>query len=396
MILAALLVGALGGVTRGDSLHVRIAGRDTAIAVVASAAGPALRAASVLPLVGVRVGSAGPGRFTLSRNDVSISVVDGAPFASIRSTTFPLVAPPTLRDGELLIPLSALGDLLSRFGGDITWDGERRELRVVRGGALAATTTRPSAPPARRAAPHLVIVDAGHGGPDNGMRGPLGGRVTLYEKNVTLAVAKKLSAELQARGIGVVMTRTTDTLIALGDRGRIANQAKGDLFISIHVNAANPHWKAPGSARGFETYFLSDAKTEDERRVARMENESARFDGEVDLGKGDPLNFLLTDMLQNEHLRESSDLAAVVQAHLARMHPGPSRGVKQAGFIVLVTSFMPSVLVEIGFGTNPAEAAFISSAEGQRQIASAVADAAVEYLAHYDRRSGGTASSGRR
>ena len=130
--------------------------------------------------------------------------------------------------------------------------------------------------------------------------------------------------------------------------------------------------------------------------MARMENESARFDGEADLGKGDPLNFLLTDMLQNEHLRESSDLAAIVQAHLARMHPGPSRGVKQAGFIVLVTSFMPSVLVEIGFGTNPAEAAFISSPEGQRQIASAVADAAVEYLAQYDRRSGGTASSGRR
>lgn len=419
MIVAALFLGGLAGTVHADSLHVRAAGSDSAIAVVASAAGPALRAASVLPLVGVRVGSAGPGRFTLSHGDVTITVVDGAPFASVRGKSFPLVAPPTLRDGALLIPLSTLGDLLERFGGDIVWDGERRELRLVRGRPLVATTTRASAPPvqdfpppaewpaaplpasrpitlppARRTASHLVVVDAGHGGPDNGMHGSLGSHGTLYEKDVTLAVAKKLSAALQERGLGVVMTRSTDTLIALADRGRIANRSKGDLFISIHVNAANPHWKTPGSARGFETYFLSDAKTEDERRVARMENESVRFDGDVDLGKGDPLNFLLTDMLQNEHLRESSDLASVIQAHLARMHPGPSRGVKQAGFMVLVTSFMPSVLVEIGFGTNAAEAVFIASPDGQRRIASAVADAAVEYLAHYDRRTGATVSSG--
>ena len=143
MILAALLLGGLGGLTHGDSLHVRSAARDTAIAVVASAAGPALRAASVLPLVGVRVGSAGPGRFTLSRDNVSITVVDGVPFASFRGTTFPLVAPPTLHDGELLIPLTALGDILSRFGGDISWDGDRRELRLVRGRARTTISAAP-------------------------------------------------------------------------------------------------------------------------------------------------------------------------------------------------------------------------------------------------------------
>jgi len=199
-------------------------------------------------------------------------------------------------------------------------------------------------------------------------------------------VGRRRQRELEERGVDVVMTRSNDTLIALSDRGRIANQSKGDLFISIHVNAANPNWKDPGGARGFETYFLAEAKTEDDRRVAQMENEVVRFESAEKPDNDDALGFILNDMAQNEHLRESSDLAGTIQARLARMHPGPSRGVKQAGFRVLVTAFMPSVLVEIGFGTNPAEAAFISSAAGQKEIAAAVADGAMEYLAHYERR----------
>ncbi|MGH7654909.1 MAG: N-acetylmuramoyl-L-alanine amidase family protein [Gemmatimonadaceae bacterium] len=245
-------------------------------------------------------------------------------------------------------------------------------------------------PPRRR----LVVVDAGHGGPDAGMHGPIGQRTTLYEKDITLAVAKRLARDLESRGVNVLMTRTTDTLIALDDRGKIANAAKGDLFISIHVNAANPHWKDPGAARGFETYFLAEAKTEDERRVAEMENEVVRFERAPDPAAESGLGFILKDMAQNEQLRESSDLAATIQSHLRRIHPGPSRGVKQAGFRVLVTAFMPSVLVEIGFGTNPAEAAYISGDSGQRAIANAVADAAMEYLAHYERRVSGAASAG--
>jgi N-acetylmuramoyl-L-alanine amidase len=192
--------------------------------------------------------------------------------------------------------------------------------------------------------------------------------------------------------VGVVMTRTTDTLIALGDRGRIANQAKGDLFISIHVNAANLNWKDPAAARGFETYFLAEAKTEDEKRVAQMENDVVRFETTGDPAQ-DGLGFILKDMAQNEQLRESSDLAGTIQSRLAKIHPGPSRGVKQAGFVVLVTAFMPAVLVEIGFGTNAAEAAYIQSDAGQHAIAGAVADAAMQYLAHYQRRVTGSASS---
>lgn len=254
--------------------------------------------------------------------------------------------------------------------------------------AAATPPASVAAPVARPAVPHTVIVDAGHGGPDNGMRGTKRGGGAFREKDVTLAVSRKVAAELRRRGVKVVMTRTTDTLIALADRGRIANRAGGDLFVSIHVNAANPRWKNASGARGFETYFLADAKTEDARRVAEMENASEQYETAAPTTRGDPLSFILSDMKQNEYLRESSALAASVQRHLKRIHPGPDRGVKQAGFKVLVTASMPAVLVELGFGSNPAEAAFLASDAEQARLADVIVDGTMEYLSRLDRRSG--------
>ena len=100
-------------------------------------------------------------------------------------------------------------------------------------------------------------------------------------------------------------------------------------------------------------------------------------------------------MAQNEHLRESSELAELIQRRLATMHPGPSRGVKQAGFRVLVTAYMPAVLVEIGFGTNPRESAYLSDSQKQDALAAAIADGAMAYLERYERRvTGAGAGSG--
>jgi N-acetylmuramoyl-L-alanine amidase len=225
------------------------------------------------------------------------------------------------------------------------------------------------------------------------MSGPMGGAgFTIYEKDITLSIARRLGNRLRSAGVGVVYTRTSDTLIALSDRGRIANEAAADLFISIHVNAPSPTWKTPAAARGFETYFLAEAKTEDARRVEQMENEAVRFEAPSAGHKGDALSFIVTDMLQNEHLRESSELAELVQRHLAARHPGPDRGVKQAGFRVLVTAFMPSVLVEVGFGTNVAEARYMASPKGQEELAAAISAATLEYLSRYERRVSGGGS----
>jgi N-acetylmuramoyl-L-alanine amidase len=237
---------------------------------------------------------------------------------------------------------------------------------------------------------HRVIVDAGHGGVDPGA--PIQG-AKLTEKDITMQVAVKVGESLRERGMDVVYTRTRDTLIGRADRGRIANHAMGDVFISIHVNAANPHWRDPGAARGFETYFLGVAKTEDSRRVEAMEEESGRFETN-DASANDPLGFILNDMMQNEHLRESSDFAEIVQRHLRPIHPGPDRGVKQAGFTVLVSAFMPAILVEVGFGTNAEEARFLLSPAKQRVLADAIADATREFLQRHERRIGsGSAGS---
>jgi N-acetylmuramoyl-L-alanine amidase len=219
------------------------------------------------------------------------------------------------------------------------------------------------------------------------MSGPIGWSSPLfYEKDIALQVAFKVGQALRNRGIDVVQTRTRDTLIALSDRGRIANDAHGDLFLSIHVNAANMNWHEPAASRGFETYFLAEAKTEDARRVERMENEAVRFETGADASQDEPLDFVIHDMAQNEQLRESAELADMIQQSLATVHPGPDRGVKQAGFRVLVTAYMPAVLVEIGFGTNAEDARFLANPSSQTKIASAIASATAAYLARYERR----------
>jgi N-acetylmuramoyl-L-alanine amidase len=265
-------------------------------------------------------------------------------------------------------------------------------LQVADSVAAPRRPERDAAP--ARPARALVVVDAGHGGPDRGMSGTTTARRKIFEADITLAVARKLRAALSARGIDVLMTRTTDTLIALRDRGMIANDAQATLFLSIHVNAANPRWRNPRTARGFETYFLSDAKTEDDRRLAEMENDADRFLNQ-DSGPGDPLALVLGDMLQNAYLRESSELASAVQAGMKPMHPSSNdRGVKQAGFAVLIASHMPAALVEIGFGTNPSEATWLSSEKGQQALADAIARSTEKYLADYARR-GGAVTSGR-
>ena len=231
-----------------------------------------------------------------------------------------------------------------------------------------------------------VVIDAGHGGVDPGA--PIMTKGNVREKDIALQVALKVGNALKLKGIDVVYTRTKDTLIALADRGHIANQADGDVFISIHVNAANQNWKNPGSARGFETFFLAEARTEDARRVEAMENESMRFETGPSRDSSDPLSVILRDMEQNQYLRESADFADVMQRGLGRVHPGPDRGVKQAGFNVLVTALMPAILIELGFGTNSVEAAYLASPARQGNLARVIADATAEYLQRYQRRVG--------
>jgi len=376
MMLAAFVAFQLAAATSPSSLVIRDEQRQTRIPVVASATGPMIRADALAQVLPIEIRGGGGSSYTLKVGDTSLELEAGVPTVRVRNDTIRLASAPQVSDGKLLIPLQLVSDVFPSTVPNLRWDKDSAQL-VVSASAPAKRQRR------------TVIVDAGHGGVDNGMKGPISGGPRIYEKNITFSVANRLGQQLVSRGVDVVYTRTTDTLIALDDRGRIANRAGGNLFISIHVNASSPRWKAKEqrNARGFETYFLSEAKTEDARRVEQMENESIRLEGDSSAkSTEDPLSFILSAMSQNEHLRESSQLAELIQQRLGRIHPGPSRGVKQAGFRVLITASMPAVLVEIGFGTNAAEAAYLSNPGKQDAIASAIADAAMEYLERYEGR----------
>ncbi len=411
-MLLSLLCACQVAVASPAPLVVRVGDKVRSVPVVAHPeGGSALRADLLAEAIGGRLIDGGAGRWRLDLGGTGIALTLLAPFAVSGEEALPMPSSPFRSGGRVFVPYALATDILPRALGGLMFDPARVELRRMAlvsrqpaaPRAIAEASARASrsaaeivpspripdvSPPARAPSrKRLVVVDAGHGGRDPGSLLRIG-NTTVPEKTVALAVSLKLREALQARGVSVVMTRTRDTLIALGDRGPIANRSRGDLFVSVHVNAANPNWRNPGATRGFETYFLAEAKTEDEARVARMENEAVKFETSEETSRGDPLGFILRDMAQNEHLRESLTLAELVQQRMKGIHPGPSRGVKQAPFSVLVNSFMPSVLVEIGFGSNLPEARWMTSEAGQRQLAEAIADACVAYLAQYERKVG--------
>jgi N-acetylmuramoyl-L-alanine amidase len=230
---------------------------------------------------------------------------------------------------------------------------------------------------------HEVVIDPGHGGRDPGNPGRFFPKGTA-EKDVNLAIGQLLRAELARRGVAASLTRTTDTLIDLHDRAGYCRDAC-DLFVSVHVNSMPAGRRSP-VANGIETYFLSEAKTQDQRRVARMENDAIRYESADARVMEGALTTIVKDLQQNEYLRESARLAELVQQRVAAVHPGEDRGVQQAGFYVLNSARRPAILVETGFATNKADGLFLTSAAGQRKIAGAIADGIVGYLLDLERK----------
>jgi len=295
-----------------------------------------------------------------------------SPFVRVRGETTQLAQPVALADGEPCIPEQFFVQWLpAHYPAQIAYrDGA---LRLAAG--PAGSTARDSSPAVQPARARVVVIDPGHGGPDTGRIGPNG----LPEKNVVLTISNRLATVLRARGYEVHLTRTRDTLIALADRPRLANRWKGDrpvaLFVSLHANAA------PGRAQGFETFFLSEARTEDERRVAEMENAAVEFEDQTQ-NHGSDFEQLLNTLRNDFYVRASNDLAAVIQQSMAQFHPGPNRGVKRAGFRVLVGALMPAVLVEVAFISDREEARALARAAFQQQLADGIADAVDSFFAH--------------
>ncbi|MGQ9817947.1 MAG: N-acetylmuramoyl-L-alanine amidase family protein [bacterium] len=223
----------------------------------------------------------------------------------------------------------------------------------------------------------VIVIDPGHGGIDPGAVGKNG----LYEKDVNLDIANILKKIIEdSLKIKVLLTRNKDQYMSLKSRTNFANRNAADIFISIHCNASPKN----RNAGGFETYFLSEARTNEERAAAAMENASLMFDEETKV-TGD-VNFILYDLAQSVFLEESNNLAEAIQTSAERALNIPARGVSQAGFYVLRGAFMPAVLVETAFISNPKEEELLRKREFKEKIGHAIFEGLRNFISSYERR----------
>jgi len=303
------------------------------------------------------------------------SATTGTPFMSWNGDGVHLAQAPYSDSGRFYLPLQVLVDVLP-------WKMPRVFSFDTRSGTLRIEdppTPQGTSPEPRRAARRVVVIDPGHGGVDPGAKG----RGGLREKDVALAIALDLARILgEDPGLDVHLTRDRDELIPLWKRGEIATEWRGDqtgVFVSIHANAL------PNSSRtrGFETYFLSEARTDHERRVVALENAAQEFEENADPQTGSDLSFILTELRNLDHQHWSALLAELIQDDLAEVHPGPNRGVKQGPFAVITNALMPAVLVEVGFVTNPEEERLLNGKEFQADAAQAIANAIREFFHRY-------------
>lgn len=221
----------------------------------------------------------------------------------------------------------------------------------------------------------VVVLDAGHGGKDTGNRGN-----GYYEKNIALNITKLIGAKLQKHmGIKVIFTRKDDRFIALKNRAKIANQADADLFISIHCDA----FTSP-KAYGAGTFVLGLHRTKDNFRIAQKENSvifleddyETTYDG---FDPNNPESVISLLLMQEAYQGQSIEAANTIQKSFVTNLKRKDRTVKQAGFLVLRETYMPSVLVEVGFLTNEKEGQYLNSKKGQQEMATTISKAILNY-----------------
>ena len=214
-----------------------------------------------------------------------------------------------------------------------------------------------------------VVIDAGHGGQDPGTIGR-----RAKEKNVALAIALKLGNMIQknCKDVKVIFTRDRDVFVELNRRAQFANDMKADLFISVHCNANNDH-----SLKGAETYVMGLHRTKANLEIAKTENASILMESDYSnhydgFNPNSDESYITFSMFQDAYLEQSMEFAAEVQKQFEEKVGMNDRGVRQAGFLVLYKTTMPSVLVETGYLSNPSEETFMVTDKGQEYIASAI------------------------
>ena len=220
-----------------------------------------------------------------------------------------------------------------------------------------------------------IVIDAGHGGKDPGRPNKSG----IKEKDIVLKIALDLGKKLENSGNEVIYTRDKDIFLTLRQRAKIANDVDADLFISIHCNAFHD-----SSVHGAETFVYGLHVSDANFNVAKKENEIIFLDDHYqdDQETYSPTStesLIGTTLMQEEYLDQSILLASFVQNNFTKNLKIRNRGVKQSGFWVLHNTYMPSILIEAGFMTNPKEGAYLNSKKGQLEISNSIYDAIIKY-----------------
>jgi len=221
-----------------------------------------------------------------------------------------------------------------------------------------------------------VVLDPGHGGKDPGCV-----YRNYYEKDVTLGIAKKLGELIRKNypDVEVIYTRSTDKYVELAERGKIANRANADLFISIHINAATNQ-----NARGTSTHVMGMDKDGKNLEVAMRENDIIIYEDDYTTkyegyNPGDPASYIMFSLMQYAYKDQSMMFAEIIQKHFKADLPMPDRGTTQEPFLVLWRTSMPSVLTEVGFLSNQTDRSYVTSGKGQSEAARALFNAFSEY-----------------
>ena len=223
----------------------------------------------------------------------------------------------------------------------------------------------------------VVVIDAGHGGHDSGAVGK-----TAKEKNINLKVALKLGKLIEGKcnDVKVIYTRKTDVFVNLNRRADIANEAKADLFISVHTNAlANNH-----TARGASTWTLGLARSSANLDVAKRENAVILYEDDyktryAGFDPNSSESYIIFEFMQDQFMSQSVHFASMIQQQFKSNSKRVDSGVHQAGFLVLRATSMPSVLVELGFISTPAEEKYLASEEGSSSMANSIFNAFLAY-----------------
>ena len=229
-----------------------------------------------------------------------------------------------------------------------------------------------------------VVIDPGHGGKDTGALGSISKEKDL---NLTVALLTGDYIKKNLPDVKVIYTRERDVFVPLGDRADIANRHNADVFISIHCNSASG--KNGAAAMGAETFVLGEHKNAANLEVAKKENSAILLEDDANtrydnFDLDSPEAYIALSLFQKEYLNQSLSLAAKVQDQFTNRVGRKDRGVQQAGFLVLWKTAMPSILIELGFISNPTEERFLASEDGQTYMASAIFRAFRDFKAAYE------------